>query len=212
MTGQETISPTTWFVTGCSRGLGLAFVRALSKEACNIVIATCRSPSSARALNAIAKECNAHPGDLGELYIVRLDVEDETSIKEAADEAERILEPKGLGLDYLLNNAGIVSSSFRDFVCLYVSSPKLCRHPYMKLFEDHMIPFNIDNFMATMRANVVGPALITAALLPLLRKGRRGVVMNMSSTMGSIGSDMGLKMGTYSMSKAALNMMVRLKT
>ena len=106
---QETTSPTTWFITGCSRGLGLALVRSLAKEARNLVIAACRNPSTAHALNAIVKECQAHPGDAGEVYTVCLDVEDESSIKEAADEASRILASKNLGLDYLLNNAGIVS-------------------------------------------------------------------------------------------------------
>lgn len=78
-----------------------------------------------------------------------------------------------------------------------------------KLFNDHMFPFNIDNFTRTMRANVVGPALVANALLPLLRKADRRVLMNMTSTMGSIGSDMGAKLGTYSMSKTTLNMAVR---
>lgn len=104
MTSSSSATRTTWLVTGCSRGLGLGFVRTLAKDPNNVIIATCRNPASAHALNAIVKENQA-----GEVYVIRLDVEDENSIKEAAVEAGRILTAKGLGLDYLLNNAGIVS-------------------------------------------------------------------------------------------------------
>ena len=43
----------------------------------------------------------------GQLYIVQLDVADEALIKAAAETASVIL--GGRGLDYLLNNAAIVS-------------------------------------------------------------------------------------------------------
>lgn len=65
-----------------------------------------------------------------------------------------------------------------------------------------------------MKVNVLGPALITKALLPQLEKpsnsSRRPVVLNTSSGLGSIGLGYGDKEATYSISKAAVNMLVSL--
>jgi NAD(P)-dependent dehydrogenase (short-subunit alcohol dehydrogenase family) len=54
--------------------------------------------------------------------------------------------------------------------------------------------------------NTVGPIRVTQGLLPNLRHGRRKLIMNMSSGLGSIaGNDRGTAIG-YRESKAALNM------
>lgn len=103
MTNNSEIASITWFITGCSRGLGLGLVRTLAKDAHNIIIATCRNPDSAQELKTVAKQ------SAGEIYLIHLDVDDEVSITEAATRAEQILGAKEKGLDYLLNNAGIVS-------------------------------------------------------------------------------------------------------
>lgn len=59
-----------------------------------------------------------------------------------------------------------------------------------------------------MESNVVGPALIAQHFLPLLKKGGRKVIINMTSGLGSISKDLGPKCSIYSISKAALNMLV----
>lgn len=137
---SESTSPTSWLITGASRGLGLAFAAFLSIDASHVVLATCRDPSQAHALQALAAarragrtdtQCRGRDVEIegkaeisdergveqeedvtkkkcGELHILRLDVEDEASIASAAKEATRILGSRGLGLDYLLNNAGVV--------------------------------------------------------------------------------------------------------
>lgn len=73
-----------------------------------------------------------------------------------------------------------------------------------------------------METNVLGQLLVTRALLPYLERdcesGRPPVVINMSSAGGSITTfrindaidAYRPTQGTYSMSKAALNMLVRL--
>lgn len=68
-----------------------------------------------------------------------------------------------------------------------------------------------EELLRTVRTNVAGPALLSQVCLPLLEKGRRKAILYLSSTAGSIGSieRVGAKAATYSVSKAALNMVVR---
>jgi NAD(P)-dependent dehydrogenase (short-subunit alcohol dehydrogenase family) len=67
-----------------------------------------------------------------------------------------------------------------------------------------------DVLTRTFQVNVVGPALIAQAYLPYLEKpGVRGVILNMTSGLASIGLDIGDKCPSYSISKIALNMLVR---
>ena len=56
--------------------------------------------------------------------------------------------------------------------------------------------------------NVVGPALLYQAYLPLLEKGKKKTVVNLSSGFGSVGMDLGSNYTSYSVSKNALNMLV----
>ncbi|KAH8113823.1 NAD(P)-binding protein [Phellopilus nigrolimitatus] len=167
----------TWFITGASRGIGLEFVRQLIEDQANAVIASCRSPETASELIALKSDTNAN----GELHIVKLDVADEDSIRVAAEEAGRILGENGL--NYLLNNAGVNPG------------------------EDGAFDFNIANLTFSVQHNVVGPALVSQFFLPLLKKGKRKVIMNTTSGLASIGLDCGKKCCTYSISKAALNML-----
>jgi NAD(P)-dependent dehydrogenase (short-subunit alcohol dehydrogenase family) len=57
------------------------------------------------------------------------------------------------------------------------------------------------------KTNVFGPALLTKALLPLLRRGTRRVVVNVSSSLGSLASTSGGFSYAYCASKSALNML-----
>jgi NAD(P)-dependent dehydrogenase (short-subunit alcohol dehydrogenase family) len=92
-------------VTGANRGLGLEFVRQLLARG-DRVIATCRHPGRATALNALA---GGHPG---RLHVLPLDVADPRAIAEVVrellllgDDAERI--------DLLVNCAGVLHSGER---------------------------------------------------------------------------------------------------
>jgi NAD(P)-dependent dehydrogenase (short-subunit alcohol dehydrogenase family) len=58
-----------------------------------------------------------------------------------------------------------------------------------------------------LRTNVAGPALLTRALLPLLARGRRKTIANVSSSLGSLASTTGGFSYAYCASKAALNML-----
>lgn len=81
---------TTIMITGASRGLGLEFARQFYNEGCR-VIATCRNPKDANALNAI-----------GDIDVHALDVTDD---KNVATLAEKF---RGENIDILINNAGVI--------------------------------------------------------------------------------------------------------
>lgn len=128
-----------------------------------------------------------------------LDVTDEVSIKGASREVAEIV--GDMGLDYILNNAGVVR----------VNSHRILR----KGADTEQNPSNDDGFnlkvadlMFCIQSNVAGPALVCQNFLPLLEKGKRKVIMNMTSGLASIGLDLGPKCTSYSISKAALNMLV----
>lgn len=89
-------------VTGASRGIGLEFVRQLL-AAGDRVIAGCRHPGQATALNALSAK---YPN---RLHVLPLDVTDARS----RDELVRELALVSDGLDLLLNNAGVLPSGER---------------------------------------------------------------------------------------------------
>ena len=99
------IRPRTTLVTGANRGLGLEFVRQLLARG-DHVIAACREPGRASALNALAGE---HPG---RLHLLPLDVADARSRAAMAHELPLVLD-EGVRIDLLLNNAGVLHSGER---------------------------------------------------------------------------------------------------
>jgi len=92
-------------VTGANRGLGLEFVRQLLARG-DRVIATCRQPGKATALNALAGE---HPG---RLHVLPLDVADPRAIAELQRELA-LLGEDGNRLGLLVNGAGVLHSGER---------------------------------------------------------------------------------------------------
>ena len=87
----------TILITGTNRGIGLEFTRQYAADGWN-VIACCRDPQSATALQALA---NAHQN----IQIVALDVADFAQIEAVA------LQLKNYKIDVLLNNAGVYPDS-----------------------------------------------------------------------------------------------------
>jgi len=85
----------TILITGANRGLGLEFTRQYLKDG-ETVIATCRAPDGAEALNELAS------GSGGKVRVERLDVLDDASC------AALVGKLKGEAIDMLINNAGII--------------------------------------------------------------------------------------------------------
>ncbi|KAJ4305638.1 hypothetical protein N0V90_001169 [Kalmusia sp. IMI 367209] len=163
-------------VTGAGRGLGLAFVKELvtlpSSQVSNI-IATVRS--DAPSLTEVASKSE------GRVAVVKMDVTNQDSIKNAATEVESIL--GGNGLDILINNAGICQFAFQGTA-------------------------SMDNLEESFNVNVMGVHWTTRAFLPLLQKGNLKKVANMATTLGSIAlapAAAALPAPAYKISKAAMN-------
>ena len=92
-------------VTGANRGLGLEFTRQLLAAGSHVV-AACRHPGKATALNTLAGE---HPG---RLHVLPLDVAEPKTHAELVRELPLVLGDDGR-LDLLLNNAGVLHSGER---------------------------------------------------------------------------------------------------
>ncbi|EGZ12869.1 hypothetical protein PHYSODRAFT_316408 [Phytophthora sojae] len=167
----------TVLITGSTRGIGLAFVEHYVKAGWNVV-ATARANSNTDKLSALSP-----------FKIVTIDTADEASIVEAAHQLE------GVGIDLLINNAGIglpggLTSTTKESI--------------MRQFE----------------VNAVGPFLVTRSLLPNLQLAAKvhgaAFVVQLSSLLGSITSCTPETAASYKdaiygygSSKAALNMITR---
>lgn len=95
----------SYLVTGSSRGLGLALVSRLASlptAQVGKIIATARQDNSPQLTELVNSSS-------GRVELVKLDVTNNVSIQEAA----RLVEGKlqGKGLDYLVNNAGLMDWS-----------------------------------------------------------------------------------------------------
>ena len=58
------------------------------------------------------------------------------------------------------------------------------------------------------QVNVIGPARVYQAYLPLVAKSQKKTIVNISSDLGSIGRNRGIMATSYSLTKSALNMLV----
>jgi len=149
----------TILVTGANRGIGLELCRQLVVSG-EQVIAVCRRRS---------KELDA----VGVSVATGIDV---SSDKDVKDLARRL---KGVRLDTVINNAGILES-----VQLEALDMKSMRNQF--------------------EINALGPLRITQALLPNLRSSAKVAII--TSRMGSIADNTSGGSYGYRMSKAAVNM------
>jgi NAD(P)-dependent dehydrogenase (short-subunit alcohol dehydrogenase family) len=162
-----------FMVTGANRGIGLGFVRQLLARG-DRVIAACRHSGRASELNRLSGEYPGH------LKVLPLDVAEPRSIAELAREVEML----DLGIDVLINNAGMLIPG--------------------EAFGEVQARSLADSFAT----NAMGPFLLTQALAPRLAAG--GKVVAISSSLGSIARTNRFGTPSYDISKAALNMATRL--
>jgi NAD(P)-dependent dehydrogenase (short-subunit alcohol dehydrogenase family) len=146
------------------------------------VFAASRSPEKSGELQELKAEFD------GRLSVYRLDV----SVEDSRQQLFRQLSDQVGSLDILINNAGIASGNEKR------------RYPFGDL-DQH-------DLCRCLLVNSVAPLMMTQRFFPLLEKGTRPLVVNMSSSSGSIaqkrgGGDTGYG---YSASKTALNMMTRM--
>jgi NAD(P)-dependent dehydrogenase (short-subunit alcohol dehydrogenase family) len=130
---------------------------------------------------ARASELNRLSGQYpGHLKVLPLDVAEQKSI----DELVREIDMLELSIDVLINNAGVLAEGE---VFGKVDSKTL---------------------MQSFATNAQGPFLLTQALAPRMADG--GKVVAISSGLGSIARATGFDRPSYNISKAALNMVMRM--
>lgn len=183
-------------IQGANRGLGLGFCRfILNKYSDSIVLATCRDPSAPKSTGLVDLQ-QEFGGKNGRLKIRQLDAANSQQVAEFGESLKGVIDR----LDLLINCAGMLHPSGKG--------------------ETSLRDVSFEGLATTMATNAIGPLIIAKSVAPLLQKGNaafshqrlqskkdfRGVIVNMSARVGSIG-DNGLG-GWYSyrMSKTALNM------
>jgi len=170
----------TILITGANRGIGLALAREFSGLGW-IVVATSRKPDGWQGVEIFRKLSKGASSDA--LLTVQMDVVSDDSVRKAAESVAKMIP----GLDVLVNNAAIFpeegNESIRDI--------------------------DLAHFGAAFETNVTGTLRVTRAFLPLLERGTKPRIVNISSGAGSIAGKEDYGYYAYSTSKAALNMATR---
>jgi NAD(P)-dependent dehydrogenase (short-subunit alcohol dehydrogenase family) len=135
---------------------------------------------SRRAGESLRQLASRHAG---QVEIILQDVSDPASITTSFGEVEK----RADGLDILINNAA------------------LC--PQETLKSIHELDFSDGHLETLMSVNAFGPLRVAQAFLPLLERGHRKRIVNVTSEAGSIADSGRAGWYSYCMSKAALNMM-----
>ena len=163
------------FITGISRGIGLALTEAMLQEKME-VYGTVRNLNNddMNGVKDLVKQFHQ------KLHLIKLDVTQE-NIKEQI--VQHI--PKNLTLDLLVNNAGV----------------------YHKEVEPALERLTKENLKDSINVNLLGPILVTQALLPYLMNSENPKVANISSILGSVQLNADFSSTyDYRVSKAGLNM------
>ncbi len=114
------------------------------------------------------------------LYPVMIDIGNSESVAEAV----AFVESKVPCIDLIINNA--------------VTTSPDCGKEFMDT--------NLDFIAAAIDVAAVGPLRVIQAMMPLLKKSKQALIVNISSEAGSIGRCYRTNMVDYGMAKAALNM------
>ncbi len=145
-------------VTGANRGIGLELCKQLKARGAD-VIAVCRSSSA-------------------ELDALGVRVESGIDVSQAESIAELAKRLKGVTLDVLINNAGILRG-------------------------ENLASLDFDGIAEQFEVNALGPLRVTAALAPLLSANAKVAII--TSRMGSMADNGSGGYYGYRMSKAAVN-------
>ncbi|SPO06942.1 related to protoporphyrinogen oxidase [Cephalotrichum gorgonifer] len=171
----------TYVITGARAGIGLEYIRQLSTSPDNTIVALVRDVNAAgmTGLNNILSSSDTR----AQVHILEGNL---ASPKSLASLPSRL--PQGLKIDVLIQNAAILLPTARSEKASTVAAESLNAH---------------------FSTNVIGPALLLQALVPLLTPG--AVVANISSGVGSmawiVDGRVNAEYPAYSISKAALNML-----
>lgn len=144
------------------------------------VFAASRHAASSTDLQQLKTEYN------DQLYIYQLDVSDEESRHHLYQKISKTIKK----LDILINNAGIASGNEK--------------------FRYQFGELNQKDLCRSFLVNTVAPLMMTEKFFPLLEKGEKPVVVNITSDSGCISKKNYKGSYGYSSSKAALNMITKI--
>ncbi len=137
-------------ITGCSSGIGYETSILLAKNGFK-TYATMRNTDKGNTLKEIAEKENI------DLKIIKLDVTDDYSIKNAINEIVQ----ETNRIDVLVNNAGNnIAGTVEDL--------------------------SIEEFKEQFETNFFGLIRVTKEVLPIMRKQRMGIIVNVSSIVGKM--------------------------
>tara|TARA_Y100001970_G_scaffold294373_1_gene452131 strand:+ start:34307 stop:35017 length:711 start_codon:yes stop_codon:yes gene_type:complete len=165
-------------ITGANRGLGLEFVRQYQSQ--NIEIhACCRDSSSADELQALASSSG------GKTIIHKMDVQNPDEINSVASEL------KGIPIDGLINNAGILGTNISESENSQFGS------------------IDYESWHEVMSINVFGPVRVSEAFVGNVLLSDKKLMIFISTHMASITNLSEGGFYQYRSSKAALNLIVK---
>ncbi|KAH6695130.1 short-chain dehydrogenase [Plectosphaerella plurivora] len=179
--------PTSYLITGVSRGIGFAFLQNLSENPDNIVIGLVRDKATTD------KKIAAEIGSRSNIHIFQADLLNYDEIKSTVEPVSTIT---GGSIDYIIANAALVQHYAVNFpIGIAAQDPDK--------FEESLLE--------TFRVNVIGQAKLFNAYMPLLLKGQTKKAIAITSALGDLESirKVNIKISVaYSISKAALNALV----
>ncbi|TLD05120.1 uncharacterized protein PgNI_09134 [Pyricularia grisea] len=170
-------------ITGSNRGIGLELVRQIAAQPDTTILALTRTLSNNLSdLEAIKSSSGA------KVHILECDIGNPDSITNLASSVTKTL-GSGAKIDVLINNSGVQLSN-----------------------TETSLSFDPADMSETFRINTIGPALVVSRLHAASALSTSARVVNISSGLGSIsatlsGGDDNRYMFSYSVSKAALNML-----
>lgn len=151
MTVMRTLSGKTLFITGASRGIGLAIALRAARDGANIVIAAKTETPHPRLPGTIYTAAAEIEAAGGKALPLAVDIRDETGLQQAV---MRTAEVFG-GIDIVVNNASAISLT-------------------------GTADTSLKRFDLMMGVNVRGTFAVTQACLPLLRKAENPHILTLS--------------------------------
>lgn len=169
----------TVLITGANKGIGFETAKQLAQLGYYVYLG---SRDEARGADAIKK---LHALGITHVELIRIDVTDNQSIRQAATRIESTLG----SLDILINNSGIAGVQ-----------------------PQNIATTDIDVLRTVFETNFFGAVQTTQYFLPLLEKSAAPIIVNVSSELGSLARHSGPERNpnwdnfdAYSCSKTALN-------
>ncbi|KAE9374189.1 NAD(P)-binding protein [Stipitochalara longipes BDJ] len=170
---------TVFVITGANRGLGLEFVRQLSADPSNTILAATRS------LSRDLGDLESLKSNGATIHILECDTGSQESITAFSKQVSSVLGGGDKKIDFLLNNAGINATSKQS--SLTMTPDSLANH---------------------MNVNVMGPAKTVQVLESHLQQGSVVMNMTSGlGSLGYNRTKNPVEATVYSISKAALNML-----